>query len=99
WPRGHPDRGGRPTSRAGFVPWARILRHKALVPAVSRLVLALARGRDAVSQAGVGMSADSAGTIACAASHKLAGLPAVNMVHQLPFADRLGPFQAHEVSG
>ena len=45
------------------------------------------------------MSADSAGTIACAASHKLAGLPAVNMVHQLPFADRLGPFQAHEVSG
>jgi hypothetical protein len=41
---------------------------QALVPAVSRLVSTPVRGRDTVSKAGVGMSADAAGMSACATS-------------------------------
>ena len=41
---------------------------QALVPAVSRLVSTLVGGRDTVSQASVGRSADAAGTSACATS-------------------------------
>jgi hypothetical protein len=41
---------------------------QALVPAVSRLVSTPVRGRDTVSNASVGMSADAAGTSACATS-------------------------------
>ena len=41
---------------------------QALLPAVSRLVSTPVRGRDTVSRAGVGMSADAAGTSARATS-------------------------------
>ena len=41
---------------------------QALMPAVSRLVSTLFRGRDTVPKAGVGMSADAAGRSACATS-------------------------------
>ena len=49
---------------------------QALVPAVSRLVSTPVRGRDAVSKASVGMSADAAGMSACATAAQLeTGLP------------------------
>jgi len=57
---------------------------QALVPAVSRLVSTPVRGRDTVSRAGVGMSADAAGTSACATSRDRARALALGFLAVLP---------------